>query len=409
MRCRSEWQAPAAPTWTSTSPGPGSGVGTSASTGSLFQDSSRSARIGSLPCAVVSRASDSRGCPPGGGRRVGHPRPGPSALTPHRSDGAAWWGPGRQDGSSTTKKRPILVAIGDSDKHDAALRFAADEAVRDRRPLRLVHVVHPPREGMFPEQMLISFTAVELAASQLLRSQADQRPSLTGGVVPVTQTLRRGSVVDHAGGARRDARTTWSSSTGSRRGCCGSSRAPRRPGWRRTRTVPVVSVPELWSGPSNHDVVVAPRPRRPGTSALLRHGFAEARARDARLTVLHAWYLPPLYDDALARPRPTCTIGGGRPRPDRGRPAAAAGGAPGGRRTRRAGAHAPGRCTRRAVRPQRPARAGTQLAVSPDVAHLGSVTRAVLREARCPVEVVDVVDPERGAARPDAPEAVSAP
>ena len=42
-------------------------------------------------------------------------------------------------------KAPILVAVGDSDSHDAALRFAADEAVRDRRPFRLVHFMHPPR------------------------------------------------------------------------------------------------------------------------------------------------------------------------------------------------------------------------------------------------------------------------
>src|SRR5690349_2874672 len=177
-------------------------------------------------------------------------------------------------------KAPILVAVGDSDSHDAALRFAADEAVRDRRPLRLVHVVHPPREGMFPEQMLISFTAVEL----------------TGGVVPVTQALRRGGVVDHlvelSGSAhhivlqhRQQARLL--------RVFTGSTAA----GVAAHAHLPVVSVPELWSGPSNHDVVVGLD--RDHDTALLQHAFAEAFARDARLTVLHAWYLPPLYDDAL--------------------------------------------------------------------------------------------------------------
>jgi nucleotide-binding universal stress UspA family protein len=45
---------------------------------------------------------------------------------------------------------------------------------------------------------------------------------------------------------------------------------------------------------------------------------------------------------------------------------------------------------------------------TPAVSHLGSVTRAVLREARCPVAVVDAVEPE--VPRPsDARETVSAP
>jgi nucleotide-binding universal stress UspA family protein len=36
------------------------------------------------------------------------------------------------------EKRPILVAVGDSDPHDAALRFGADEAVRARIEAALV-------------------------------------------------------------------------------------------------------------------------------------------------------------------------------------------------------------------------------------------------------------------------------
>jgi nucleotide-binding universal stress UspA family protein len=301
-------------------------------------------------------------------------------------------------------KAPILVAVGDSDSHDAALRFAADEAVRDRRPLRLVHVVHPPREGMFPEQMLISFTAVELAANQLLRNQVDQAVRLTGGVVPVTQALRRGGVVDHlvelSGSAhhivlqhRQQARLL--------RVFTGSTAA----GVAAHAHLPVVSVPELWSGPSNHDVVVGLD--RDHDTALLQHAFAEAFARDARLTVLHAWYLPPLYDDALVDHTDLHQWREGV-------------------RTRIEAALLPFRARYPDVdvhvelEHMRPADALVERSArsdllvlgrtwaTPAVSHLGSVTRAVLREARCPVAVVDAVEPE--VPRPsDARETVSAP
>jgi nucleotide-binding universal stress UspA family protein len=302
-------------------------------------------------------------------------------------------------------EHPILVAIGDSDTHDAALRFAADEAVRDRRPLRLVHVVHPPREGMFPEQMLISFTAVELAASQLLRSQVALAERLTGGAVPVTQTLRRGSVVDHLVELSETAHQVvlqHRQQARLLRVFTGSTAA----GVAAHAHVPVVSVPELWSGPSNQDVVVG-LDRVDQGEALLRHGFAEALARDARLTILHAWYLPPLYDDALVDRADLHHWREGV----RARIEAAA-------------------LSHKARHPDvdvhielvhmRPADALVERSGRSDllvlgrswskatVSHLGSVTRAVLRETHCPVEVVDVVD--RTASRPsDVREAVSAP
>lgn len=40
---------------------------------------------------------------------------------------------------------PILVAFGDSDEHESALVWAAAEATREGRDLRLAHVVHPIR------------------------------------------------------------------------------------------------------------------------------------------------------------------------------------------------------------------------------------------------------------------------
>ena len=288
------------------------------------------------------------------------------------------------------KKLPILVAVGDSDTHDAALRFAADEAVRDQRPLHLAHVLHAPRAGMFPEQLLISFSAVELAASSLLRSQADGAAHLTGCVVPVTQTLRRGSVVDQLVELSEDAHHVVLQHRQQARMVrvfTGSTAV----GVAAHAAVPVVSVPELWSGPSNQDVVVALD--HVGTdSALLRYGFAQALSRGAKLTVLHTWFVPAIYDDALVDLN---SLHGWQD----------------GVRARIEAALVPLRANHPQVdvhvelvhgRPadavvERSARSDLLVlgrsGASPGASHLGAVSRAVLWEARCPVAVVYAVGP----------------
>jgi nucleotide-binding universal stress UspA family protein len=288
------------------------------------------------------------------------------------------------------EKRPILVAVGDSDTHDAGLRFAADEAVRDRRPLRLVHVLHPPRDGMFPEQMLISFSAVELAASALLGSQVDHATHLTGGLVPVTHMLRRGGVVDQLvelSEAAHQVVVQHRQQSRMLRVFTGSTAA----GVAAHAAVPVVSVPELWSGPSNRDVVVALD--RLGTDEhLLLYGIEEALRRETRLTVLHAWFVPELYGDALVdRPELHNVHEGVRARIEAA--------------LLRLRADYPRVDVRVELVHMRPAdavieRSGrTDLLVlgrgcaGPGSSHLGSVTRAALREARCPVAVVDAVAP----------------
>ena len=39
---------------------------------------------------------------------------------------------------TTTSRAPILLALGEEDINDSVLRFAADEALRQDRPLELV-------------------------------------------------------------------------------------------------------------------------------------------------------------------------------------------------------------------------------------------------------------------------------
>lgn len=200
---------------------------------------------------------------------------------------------------SITKRAPVVVAI--ADEHDAALRYAAAEAVRDRRPLRVVHVVPPPRGLAGPESVLITFEAVELVAEQLLRYQYDHAVALVNGAVPVEKVLPRGAVVDrllelsadadHLVVQHRNASRLGRLLTGSTAAALGA-RCP----------VPVVSVPELWPGPRpvpHVTVGLGDRDVDGREQPLLEHAFAEAEIRRASLTALHAWYLPSDYGEVL--------------------------------------------------------------------------------------------------------------
>ena len=143
--------------------------------------------------------------------------------------------------------RPVLVAVRDPDGHDAALRFSAQQAARDGRPLLLVHVVNLAEERLAPGQLLLGTRDAEIHVEGLLGSWVERARSLTRGRVPVDCCLRLGPVVselvDLGSTAdrivlqrRQDAQLrhvlTGSVTAGV------ASRAP----------VPVLSVPETWSG-----------------------------------------------------------------------------------------------------------------------------------------------------------------
>lgn len=199
---------------------------------------------------------------------------------------------------TTHDRLPILLAVGDSDAHDAALRFAAEEAVHQHRPLHLVHVMHPASGVTVPEQMLVSFEAATLVAQELLTGQAERAADLVHGQVEIIKHLRRGSVVDELVGLsvgadhivlqhRQQARLLRVF-TGSV--CAGvAGRA----------LVPVISVPELWSASTSKHQVLVGLDGVEGNNSLLEQAFREAAARNALLTVLHAWFVPSMYDDAI--------------------------------------------------------------------------------------------------------------
>jgi len=285
---------------------------------------------------------------------------------------------------------PVVVAV--ADEHDAALRYAAVEAVRDRRPLRVVHVVPPPRgiagAGVAGASIVVSLQAMEMIGEALLKQQHERAVDLVSGAVPVEKALRRGPVVDvlveesqvadhlvvqHRHGPRLGRILTGSTAAAL------AARAP----------VPVVSVPESWAGPHAVPHVTVALGRRDVAGrwdGLVAEALHEAQRRNASLTILHAWYVPAEYgEDGLdaatvnrwheeARAEVTAAIAPWiRTHPDVD--------------------------VRVAVPHQRPVDAIVAASRHSDVlvvgrrrsdglVHLGSVVRAAIRESQCPVVVL---------------------
>jgi nucleotide-binding universal stress UspA family protein len=194
-------------------------------------------------------------------------------------------------------RKPIVVAVGDEDEPDAAVRFAAAEAVRDGCPLRIVHVIHPPALGPGPEQMLLSFDGAEIVGEQLLQAAVDRAEEIVAGRVPVGKRLGRGPVVpvlvelsEHADRVVLQHRNL----SGLRRVFTGSVCS----GVAGRAHAPVVSVPERWTTRDTARVVVGVDDST-GLSPLLEPAFELAADRKASLVVLHAWYIPSMYGEAM--------------------------------------------------------------------------------------------------------------
>jgi nucleotide-binding universal stress UspA family protein len=271
--------------------------------------------------------------------------------------------------------RPILLAVGDTDAYGPSLGFACAEAQRVGAPLRLVHVLEGrPRSR----------------AHQLLEEVAAEARGLTGGAVPVDTLLRTGPVVTEltelSSGAllvvlqRRQLSRLQRLVTRSVSAHVGGR-----------AQAPSVSVPEGWqprhAGPRQVTVGVDGVDSEEGRR-LLEHAFSRAAEARAELNIVHAWQLPSGYDDAVVaepeveewRARYLRVLHG---------------------RLGPLQALHPGVQVSVEIRHLHPAEALIQAAKDSDlvllgrgrlehplVEHLGSVARAVMRDADCPAEVL---------------------
>jgi nucleotide-binding universal stress UspA family protein len=190
---------------------------------------------------------------------------------------------------SPAPAHPVIVVGVGPEEVESALAFAAEEAVRARCGLHLVHALQVAPPG--PENVLLSDVDVEKWGREVLDLAVDHAERLVDGVVPVTHELRHGPPVPVLVEAGRSARMVVL-----------EHRHPSRLARIVNRTVaggvaahlrvPVVAVPSGWTPTEGAKVVVAGVAVPERSDEVLRAAIAEARAREASLRLVHAWSWP---------------------------------------------------------------------------------------------------------------------
>jgi nucleotide-binding universal stress UspA family protein len=187
----------------------------------------------------------------------------------------------------------IVVGVGPEEVR-SALAFAAEEAVRAGCALHLVHAVHVGAAG--PQSVLLDRVDEEKLGREALDLAVERAEHLVDGAVPVTHELAGGAPVPVLVEAGRSARMVVLE----HRHLSRLSRVVNRTvagGVAAHLRVPVVAVPSGWEAPDGAPVVVAGVDVPERSDEVLRVAAAEARARGADLRVVHAWSVPPAYED----------------------------------------------------------------------------------------------------------------
>lgn len=191
-----------------------------------------------------------------------------------------------------SRPTPIIVAVGTKDS-EAALQYAAREALLVDAPLHLVHVLQIPEKAALAagvyQDVLTESTAILGRAEERARTLTDGRVSVTtelrdqsptsaalvGSTPPAQQIVLQHR---HLSPARR----FFAGST-----VCGvAARAP----------VPVVVVPAGWHPGAAPRPVVAAVQDGLEAPAVLRSAYHEAERRGTEVVILHAWWLSSGFD-----------------------------------------------------------------------------------------------------------------
>lgn len=289
----------------------------------------------------------------------------------------------------TDNVRPVLVGVGEYGVSDAVLTHAIGLARQSGVGLRLVHAV-PRRRGLAAQPgLLIDDDGYQLIAEELVHKAAESARQLGDEDLVVEAVTEEGSAAHVLSALASDAscvvlqRRRLSSLHRVFTGSVTTSVAGRA-------GVPVVSVPEFWAPwPTLSPLVTVGVEGANLHRELLERAFAAAQSQSAGLRVLFACYLPAFYYDGHVDPAITqqwaSTM---RPVVERAVEDVAKG--------------YPEVDVRVDVLEQRPVDALVEATRTshlliigrPGLAHriprLGSVTRAVLREALCPVELVPI-------------------
>jgi nucleotide-binding universal stress UspA family protein len=203
----------------------------------------------------------------------------------------------------------LLVALGD-DGGLGAVGWAVARARRSGLDLRLVHVV-PPRQGLAgPENLLVTFDAVELVGSQIVRTAVERVEALAGGELTVNTGVPTGHPVAvlarlaTGGCAAVVMQHRTDRSDGHLHGSVAAGVASRV-------TTPVISVPDTWTarpaggtdpaGGRRHVTIGVADPD--DAEELIEHALVAAALEPGScLTLLHAWHVPATYELGLLPP-----------------------------------------------------------------------------------------------------------
>lgn len=284
-----------------------------------------------------------------------------------------------QSATATSTPR-IVVGVG-PEEVASALAFAAGEAVRAGCGLHLVHAVNLAPVG--PDSILIPAVDLEAWGAERLAEAVKLADDLVDAAVPVTHELLRGTPVGALVEVGRSARMVVLE----HRHLSRLSRIVNRTvagGVAAHLRVPVVAVPSGWESSARRGVVVAGVDVAERSEEVLRAALAEARARGARLRVVHAWSLAGPFDGSM-------TADEVRRWSDRSRAElrAALDGLGDPTAAIDAEVHVEqGRAAESLVQASRDAELlviGRHDPLVPIGSHIGPVARAVLREAGCPV------------------------
>ena len=201
------------------------------------------------------------------------------------------------ESTATPASTPVIVVGVGPDEVESALAFAAEEAIRARCGLHLVHAVHVASPG--PENALLTAVDVEKWGREVLDLAVKRAEDLVDGALPVTHELHRGAPVHVLVEAGRSARMVVLE----HRHLSRLSRIVNRTvagGVAARLPVPVVAVPSGWTPTDGPKVVVAGVDVPERSDEVLRTAVAEAHARGASLKVVHAWSWPAYDPDATS-------------------------------------------------------------------------------------------------------------
>lgn len=294
---------------------------------------------------------------------------------------------------------PVVVGVG-HDPIDAALEFAAGVATRAGCGLRLVHVAHLVAHGS--EVTLAAETAVEKAGRQALDAALELAHEKVPGV-PVTAELLVGPVVPtliEASGSARLIVLQHRKLSAVKRVVTRSISS----GVAAQARMPVVCVPSQASSSDAYGgrptvVVGVDAPER--ARFVLQAAAGEARSREAALLVLHTWRMTSAYDDRILgrmedeEMTARATAGVEAALEERGDEVA-------GLPVQVEVAH--GYAADVLIEASRGAELlviGRHDPLVPVGSHLGPIARAVLREAECPILLVDPRPSGRWYRRPE--------